>query len=94
MASGAAAALKMATVTACILLVLLPMAPKPVMGDCHDSCVALCNTFAEDLCKGNANPNLCPEALQAQCKNQAFTVCIVNCDALICTVGTIAPCIA
>ncbi|PWZ11018.1 hypothetical protein Zm00014a_040134 [Zea mays] len=54
MASGAAAPVKMSTaVTACILLaVLLPMAPKLVMGDCSGSCVTLCDTFADGFCTG------------------------------------------
>nr|ACG44689.1 hypothetical protein [Zea mays] len=62
MASGAAAPVKMSTaVTACILLaVLLPMAPKLVMGDCSDSCPDLCGEFAKQFCTTNPNPTTCP----------------------------------
>jgi hypothetical protein len=97
MASGAAAPVKMSTaVTACILLaVLLPMAPKLVMGDvCSDRCGTLCDTFADGFCTGNANdPGLCPTALEEPCKPTLVTGCTAECNSF-CTTGGFVPCAA
>nr|ACG42878.1 hypothetical protein [Zea mays]ACG46073.1 hypothetical protein [Zea mays] len=95
MASGAAAPVKMSTaVTACILLaVLLPMAPKLVMGDCSGSCVTLCDTFADGFCTGNADPAICPPEVQELCHPTVFTGCITECNTLCATSG-FAPCAA
>lgn len=94
MASGAAALLKIATVTACILLVLLPMATKPVMGVCSLTCETECDNFAANLCTGSATLDLsCVDLLKATCKTTAAAQCKLACNAICGVASIIKPCI-
>nr|CAB3484109.1 unnamed protein product [Digitaria exilis] len=80
--SGAAAAIRKATASACIvLLLLLPMAPSPVMGDCYDSCRDPCFSFADGFCGvGNDISNICPPAGRVVCSDiAAFEACDAAC---------------
>ncbi|OEL38275.1 hypothetical protein BAE44_0000706 [Dichanthelium oligosanthes] len=98
MASGrAAAALKMATVAACVLLVLLHSAPPPVMGatpvvDCSNACRDPCFSFADGFCGTGGAASSNPSAAALACRDVAFQLCDAACVAG-CDNGKVVPCI-
>lgn len=86
-----AAAMKMATISALVLLVLLSMGTSPVTAvlDCSLACRDPCNNFADGFCTNGGLS--CGTQGSLACHTAAFQACVATCvDG--CTAQKFVPC--